>query len=247
MLPYIFIIIPFLLSTFLPRLAYRKIAIYISLLGLIIFCGTRVGTGNDYYSYEDIYQSVGFPNYDESIEFLSFKLILLFKFIGFEFEIFLLFFTFLIISTILYGMRFYFRNCTLPVIIFILNDMPILLMSVIRQGLAVGLILIGSNLLMEKKFLSSAAFFIAAILFHSASVFIVAIVLISYIINKIRINRIAFILIFLCSSVSIVISNKFDFFSFTSAKYDVYSSNFIEDNNPFIFGGYFIFKLILFF
>ena len=246
MFPYIFVLIPILLCNLLPRLSDRKIAIFLSLLVIVLFCGTRIGTGNDYYSYMEIYESVDGAGDSETIEILFSKLISIFKILGLQFELFLLIFTFLIVASIKYGMYFYFRYSSLPIIIFILNDMPILLMSVIRQGLAIGIILIGSNLLLERKFLKSAPFFVAATLFHSASIYIVAIVLISYIINKWRINRLFFISTIVCISILIAISNKFDFFRFISAKYDVYSSNYTEQNSAFIFGGYFLFKLIIF-
>jgi len=248
MLPY-FLIGLLVLSLCIVDRSYRFSTFYILIAVTSLFCGLRDETGNDYFSYNEIYQwgNTNDSSYD-SIEPLFRYLINVFNYLNFNFEFFLFIFTSLIVA-ISYGVYrniFYQNNFLLPIGLFFLNNMPLFFMSVIRQGMAAVLLFCAIISISNRRIVYFILLSISAALFHKVSIIISVLIYISYQVSKIDIRYYSKLLITLFTF-SLILSNiNIDYFTnIFDKKYLVYINNVNDNNYNFFMGGYFLFKIFI--
>jgi hypothetical protein len=217
---------------------------YISLISLIVFCGLRFETGNDYYSYSEIYESFGTSAEIQSFEIMFNISMYVAKVLGFSFITFLLVFTALIISIFFTQLKSLYKNYSIPILLFVLNDMPILVMSLVRQGMAVAIVFVATYFLWEKKYFKFLALACLAIMFHLAAIYLIMLILAAYAISLFKIESTRLILLLFLTIYLITFQLvPADIFPLVNLKLQIYQNGFNEDDINFFLSNYFLFKV----
>lgn len=155
----------------------------------ILFAGIRYGVGNDYFSYYDNYLGINHGTGTDSTEIIY---VLLNKVLSFELIIFFFsFFSFLFLKKAIdyfcprYGVTAYLIFYTFFLITYELH--------IIRQGLAISMILYGYKFLFEKKYVNYILIVILASMFHVSSIILLPFIFLVRINITVKIQIIFFV------------------------------------------------------
>jgi hypothetical protein len=244
MIIYSLILLPFITSLLNDKFIKRASSLFGFLL-IVFFAGLRYNTGNDYASYFEIYISKDPSNY-ETVEPGYILLNLIFNYLQINFSYFLLLFTYTIIIVFWNGFKKEnSKKFHQLIFFFLLNDLPLLLMSVIRQGLSAAILLNAVYEINNKKYFKFIIFVLIATSFHLASLIIGIIIYISFKIAISNQSSRTITKIFLLILLTLAIFNPISLIGFNLDKFDTYLAGEAVTDNNFFFGGYFIFKIAI--
>ena len=172
-MPYIFILLINGLLLALSNSLKIKYFYYLAAISLIIFSGMRI-SGMDYESYNFIYDSIKSNNYQEYIDPINLAIIKLGFIISDSNKIIFLIYSAITVFSVIFFIDRNSSNKELSLYIFMTFGLYYLsTFNIIRQWLAIAILLIGFNFLLEKKYLYLYFIIcIASIIHLSALIFI---------------------------------------------------------------------------
>lgn len=168
---YFVLILLFFSEIFTKR--YSKINTWIITIFFIFFVGLRYGVGNDYFSYYENYKGINNGTGTSSTEIFY---VFLNKLLSFEFVI--LFFSFFSFYFLKKAIDFFSpRYVVTSYLVFYSLFLITLNIHIIRQGLAISLVLFGYKYLFHKRYLTFSLIVVLASTFHLSALILLPFIL----------------------------------------------------------------------